>query len=72
MSSLIWIQSNWHSDGISEIIFQKSWFWKKSVDDKKAWKIFQGAKIFKTLYYMLTPLKYHVFENTMENGAFAL
>ena len=25
-----------------------------------------------TLYSIITPLKYHVFENIMENGAFAL
>ena len=24
-------------------LFRKSWFWKKSVDDKKAWKISSGA-----------------------------
>ena len=32
---LIWIQTVWHSDGILERIFRKSWFWKKPVDDKK-------------------------------------
>ena len=35
MSGLIWIQTVWHSDGIPERIFRKSWFWKKSADDKK-------------------------------------
>ena len=35
MSGLIWIQTVWHSDGNPEIIFRKSWFWKKSADDKK-------------------------------------
>ena len=34
MSVLIWIQ-NWHFDCIPERIFQKSWFWKTSVDGKK-------------------------------------
>ena len=24
-----------------------------------------------TLYFIITPLKYHIFENIMENGAFA-
>ena len=33
MSGLIWIQTVWHLDGISERIFQKSWFWKKSADN---------------------------------------
>ena len=44
MLDLTWIKTIWHSDGIPEIIFRKSWCWKKSADDKKAWKISQGAK----------------------------
>ena len=39
MSGLIWIQTIWNSYGIPEIIFQKSWFWKKSADDKKHAKL---------------------------------
>ena len=31
---LIWIQTVWQSDGIS-----KEYFWKKSADHRKAWKI---------------------------------
>ena len=34
-SDMIWIQAVWHSDGISEIIFRKSWFWNKSAEDKR-------------------------------------
>ena len=49
MSALIWIQSVLHSDGIPERIFRKSWFWKKSVGDKKARKILQGADLMNNL-----------------------
>ena len=31
-----------------------------------------GVKSLLTLYSIITPLKYHAFENIMENGAFAL
>ena len=41
------VQTVWHSDGILEWIFRKSWFWKKSADDKKACKITQHAKSLK-------------------------
>ena len=44
MPSLIWIQAFWHSDGIPERLFQKSWFWKKSADDKKSMKNNPGGK----------------------------
>ena len=44
MSGLIWIQIIWHADGISERIFRKHWFWKKSADDIKAWKNYPGCK----------------------------
>ena len=48
MSGLIWIQSVWNSDGIPEIIFQKSWFWKNQQKTKnmkkKHMKITQEAK----------------------------
>ena len=35
MLGLIRTQTVWPSDGIPKRIFQKSWFWKKSADDKK-------------------------------------
>ena len=35
-SGLILSQNVWHSDDISERIFRKSCFWKKSADDKKS------------------------------------
>ena len=41
MSGLIRMQTVWHCDGIPERIFLKSWFWKKSADDKKSCKITQ-------------------------------
>ena len=44
MSGLIRIQTVWHSDGIPEIIFRKSWFWKKSADGKKCMNNFPGGK----------------------------
>ena len=46
LSGLIWIQTVWHSDGVPERIFRRSWFWKKSSDDKKknTCKITQYAK----------------------------
>ena len=31
------IKPFWHSDGITESIFGKSWFLKQPADDKKAW-----------------------------------
>ena len=34
-------------------------------------KINATVKPVLTLYFIMTPLKYHVFENIMENGAFA-
>ena len=37
-------ESFWHSDGIPERIFQKSWFWKKSTEDKKSMKNYPGGK----------------------------
>ena len=49
MLGLIWIQSIWHSDGIPERIFRKSWFWKQSADDKKSMKNFPGGKELKLL-----------------------
>ena len=41
MSGLIWIQTVWHSEGIPENLFRKSWFWKKksAVRRKQACKI---------------------------------
>ena len=36
MSGLIMIQAVWHSDGIPERIFLKSWFKKKSADNNKS------------------------------------
>ena len=36
---LIWIQDVWHSDIIPERIFWKSYFWKKSSDDKTNGKL---------------------------------
>ena len=58
MSGLIWIQTVWHSDGISERIFQKSWFWKKSADDicllfVVACRAWSGSKLFDTLIAFL-------------------
>ena len=39
-SGLIWIQTVWNSDGISERNFRKSLFWKKNINRwQKAWKI---------------------------------
>ena len=59
MSGLIWIQSVWHTDGIPVRIFQKSWFRKKTADDKKAGNISQDAKVndIKARYYSKTVLK---------------
>ena len=38
---LIWIQSVWHSDGIPERFFRKSWFWNKSA----SWPILRGQRV---------------------------
>ena len=37
MSVLIWIQTIWHSDSVSERIFLKNVYFEKSADDNKAW-----------------------------------
>ena len=52
MSGLIWIQIVWHSGGIPERIFQKVDFEKKSADDKKTWKNFQGANKFLIIFIL--------------------
>ena len=52
MLGLIWIQSVWHSDCIPERFFRKSRFWKKSADNKKAWKISQGANLLDMIFYV--------------------
>ena len=44
MSGLIWIQTVWHIKGIAKYFFKKVNF-KKSADDKNAFKIIQHAKI---------------------------
>ena len=38
MSGLIWIQTAWHSNGISEKNFWKCWFWKKISRQQKSMK----------------------------------
>ena len=38
-------QNVWQSDRIPEIIFRKSWFWKKSADNKKRGKFSQVAEL---------------------------
>ena len=43
MLGLFWTQSVWQSDGIPKRIFPKSWFWKKSADDKQKKNISQRA-----------------------------
>ena len=59
MSGLIWIQSVCHSDGIPERVFQKSWFWKKSADEKKKRKNSPGGNELNNTYFMalLSPLE---------------
>ena len=45
LSGLIWSQTVWHSDGIHEIIFRKSWFWKQNQQTTKKHETFsRGAK----------------------------
>ena len=45
MSSLIWIQTVWHSDDTPERIPLKRWYWKKISRRHNTWKITQHAEI---------------------------
>ena len=60
MSGLIWSQTIWHSDGIPERIFWKSWLWKKSADVKNVWKNYPACK----------DLTVHVYTMSTETLAF--
>ena len=54
------------------IINPSKFFWSLSENFKTCeFNNFEN-NYYLTLYSIITPLKYHVFENIMENGAFAL
>ena len=75
LSGLIWVQTVCKND------LQTTLAGKELIDKITLSHLFKSNPLsllslvilpYLTLYAMITPLKYHVFENSMENGAFAL